>query len=89
MRKIPTGTETANILVGKLDAITSPVMVFGRLKRSELLLDMTEITVPTRFIVVILAPTDDISIFEHGEVGRAMAALFTDRVSHFNHVQVQ
>ena len=81
MRKIPAGTETANILVGKLDVLSSTVMVFGRLSTSELLGDLTEVAVPTRFIFIRLAPADDTRIWQHGDIGRAMAALFTDRVS--------
>jgi len=80
MSKIPGGSEAANILVGQVDFLTEPVIVFCRLKKSAMLADLTEVAIPTRFIFLFLAPIDKESIWQYGEVGRAMAALFSDRV---------
>ena len=82
MKKIPGGSEAANIMVGKVDFLTEPLLVFIRLQSSSVLADLTEVAVPTRFLFVALGPSDATSVWEYEEVGRAMAALLTDRVRH-------
>ena len=42
--------------------------------------DLTEVAVPTRFLFLSLGPRDSNTIFEYDEMGRAMAALFSDKV---------
>ncbi len=81
MRKIPGGSEAANILIGQVDFLDEPVMAFARLSKASILADLTEVAIPTRFLFLILGPPQSSSIWEYEEMGRAMAALFTDRVS--------
>ena len=64
MKKIPHGAEAANILVGRVDFLDQPISCFIRLLESAKLADMTEIDLPTRFIYLLLAPTDPAPDFE-------------------------
>ena len=81
MRKVPGGSEAANILVGQVDFLKESVLVFARLAKPAVLADMTEIAVPTRFVFIVLGPPQTSSVWEYEEVGRAVAALLTDRVN--------
>ena len=58
MRKLPTDVEAANIMIGELAYLERPVMAFIRMANSCLLGDLTEVPVPTRFMFILLAPTD-------------------------------
>lgn len=48
MKKIPTGAEASNVLVGELAFLRQPVVAFVRLTPAVLLPAMTEVPVPTR-----------------------------------------
>ena len=80
MKKIKKGTEAANILVGEVDFLKEPIMVFVRLSRACIIPELTEIAIPTRFVFLLLGPPENMSIWEYEEVGRGMAALFNDQV---------
>ena len=41
----------------------------------------SQVSLPTRFIFLVLGPPESTSIWEYEECGRAMAALLTDAVS--------
>ncbi len=43
MRKIPGGSESANILVGQVDFLDEPVVAFARLAKPAILADLTEV----------------------------------------------
>ncbi|XP_074878047.1 electroneutral sodium bicarbonate exchanger 1-like [Buteo buteo] len=48
MKKIPTGAEASNVLVGELDFLHQPIVAFVRLSPAVLLSGMTEVPIPTR-----------------------------------------
>lgn len=48
MKKIPTGAEASNVLVGELDFLRQPIVAFVRLTPAVLLSGMTEVPIPTR-----------------------------------------
>ena len=81
MKKIPKGTEAANILIGHCEFLKEPIMVFARLSNASLLADMTEVDLPTRFIFLAIGPTKEHDPFEYEELGRVVGALFSDKVS--------
>ena len=56
MKKLPTGAETSNILVGELNNLEKPISCFIRLQEASMLGDLTEVPVPTRFIFILLGP---------------------------------
>ena len=76
MKKIPSGAEACNIMVGEVEYLDDPLFAFVRLRKPVLLGNIMEVAVPTRFILVILAPKD--SLQEYTQVGRAMGALMSD-----------
>uniref|UniRef100_A0A8D8W5I7 Anion exchange protein n=1 Tax=Cacopsylla melanoneura TaxID=428564 RepID=A0A8D8W5I7_9HEMI len=79
MRKIPPGCEAANILVGELNFIDKTLSGFIRLKEAVFLGDLTEVSLPSRFIFILLGPSGTTDLHE---VGRAMATLMSDEVFH-------
>ncbi|NXP47149.1 S4A8 protein, partial [Heliornis fulica] len=80
MKKIPTGAEASNVLVGELDFLHQPIVAFVRLTPAVLLLGMTEVPIPTRFLFVLLGPEG--KAHEYHEIGRSMATIMTDEVFH-------
>ena len=77
LKKIPKGSEVANIMVGSVDFLYNPITIFVRLAEATKLADLTEVDLPTRFLVVILGPGE---FSELGEQGRAAGSLFSDKV---------
>ncbi|XP_043537881.1 electroneutral sodium bicarbonate exchanger 1-like isoform X5 [Chiloscyllium plagiosum] len=47
MKKIPTGAEASNVLVGELDFLKRPIVAFVRLSPAILLTGLTEVPIPT------------------------------------------
>ncbi|KFP85913.1 Electroneutral sodium bicarbonate exchanger 1, partial [Apaloderma vittatum] len=80
MKKIPTGAEASNVLVGELDFLGQPIVAFVRLTPAVLLSGMTEVPIPTRFLFVLLGPEG--KAHQYHEIGRSMATLMTDEVFH-------
>ncbi|KAK2514470.1 Slc4a8 [Columba livia] len=80
MKKIPTGAEASNVLVGELAFLRQPVVAFVRLTPAVLLPAMTEVPVPTRFLFVLLGPGG--KAHRYHEIGRSMATIMTDEVFH-------
>ena len=49
MKKITTGAEASNVLVGELDFLERPIVAFVRLSPAVLLTGLTEVPIPTRY----------------------------------------
>jgi len=80
LKKIPAGAEAANILVGEVDFLPSPVVAFVRLRSSCILGDITEVPVPTRFLFLLLGPPG--AQQKYHEIGRSIGTLMSDEVFH-------
>ncbi|KAM9164887.1 sodium bicarbonate cotransporter 3 isoform 1-T1 [Pangshura tecta] len=80
MRKIPTGAEASNVLVGEVDFLERPIIAFVRLSPAVLLSGLTEVPVPTRFLFLLLGPAGKAP--QYHEIGRSIATLMTDDVFH-------
>ncbi|XP_045469814.1 sodium bicarbonate cotransporter 3 isoform X6 [Harmonia axyridis] len=80
MKKIPTGAEASNILVGEVNFLTKTIAAFVRLNTAAVLGDLTEVPVPTRFLFVLLGPPNNTGGYH--EIGRAMATLMSDEIFH-------
>lgn len=80
MKKIPKEAEAANILVGEVDFLKYPIIGFTRLLHSQLMGDLTEVPVPTKFIFFLLGPRGNQNKFH--EIGRSIATLMSDEVFH-------
>lgn len=57
MKKIPTGAEASNVLVGELDFLERPIVAFIRLSPAVLLTGLTEVPIPTRYLCVCFKTT--------------------------------
>ncbi|KAF5897057.1 electroneutral sodium bicarbonate exchanger 1-like isoform X1, partial [Clarias magur] len=80
MKKIPTGAEASNVLVGELDFLQRPIVAFVRLSPAVLLTGLTEVPIPTRFMFILLGP--DGKAQQYHEIGRSMATIMTDEIFH-------
>ncbi|CAF0855369.1 unnamed protein product [Brachionus calyciflorus] len=80
MRKIPTGAEASNVLVGEVDFLEHQFTVFVRLAKSVILGDLTEVPVPTRFLFIILGPKGNLPRYH--EIGRSVSTLMSDEIFH-------
>ncbi|KAM4677450.1 anion exchange protein 4 [Discoglossus pictus] len=77
-KKIPDGTEAANILVGEVDFLDRPFSAFVRLKEAAILGSLTEVALPSRFVFILLGPS--VRMKAYHEIGRAIATLLTDEL---------
>ncbi|OZC12615.1 hypothetical protein X798_00246 [Onchocerca flexuosa] len=80
MKKLPSGAEACNVLVGEVDFLTRYITAFVRLKNAATLGDLTEVPVPTRFFFFLLGPTGNVT--QYREIGRAIATLMSDEIFH-------
>nr|XP_023415781.1 electroneutral sodium bicarbonate exchanger 1 isoform X3 [Cavia porcellus] len=80
MKKIPTGAEASNVLVGEVDTLDRPIVAFVRLSPAVLLSGLTEVPIPTRFLFVLLGPVGKGQ--QYHEIGRSMATIMTDEIFH-------
>ncbi|XP_069043162.1 electroneutral sodium bicarbonate exchanger 1 isoform X3 [Lepisosteus oculatus] len=80
MKKIPSGAEASNVLVGELDFLERPIVAFVRLSPAVLLTGLTEVPIPTRFLFILLGP--DGKAQQYHEIGRSMATIMTDEIFH-------
>ena len=79
MKKIPQGAEGSMVLVGETDFLTKPVNAFVRLEDAQILGDLMEVPIPTRFLFFMLGPSGQPGRYH--EVGRAIATLMSDEVT--------
>ncbi|XP_060951168.1 solute carrier family 4 member 1b (Diego blood group) [Limanda limanda] len=70
--------EVSLVLVGALDFLEKPTVVFVRLKEALVLDSALEARGPVRFIFVLVGPNK--TDMDYHETGRAMAALMADKV---------
>lgn len=83
LQKIPDDAESLSVLVGGVNFLDTPLVVFVRLRQSHLLGNLTEVPIPVRFIYLTLGPRD---MMDYHEVGRAMATLMTDKVNNMSEI---
>lgn len=76
--KIPEGAEATTVLVGTLDELEQPVLVFVRLAKG-CPLNITEVSIPVRFLFVLLGPSSGEESYY--EIGRSVATLMSDQAS--------
>uniref|UniRef100_T1IXB9 Anion exchange protein n=1 Tax=Strigamia maritima TaxID=126957 RepID=T1IXB9_STRMM len=77
-RKMPDDVEAAALLVGELHFIDTPLVTFVRLKHGVQLGDLTEVTIPTRFVLLLLGPKGNINTFR--DISRTFGAALSDEV---------
>ncbi|XP_064314820.1 anion exchange protein 4 [Phalacrocorax carbo] len=77
-KKVPPGAEAAHVAVGEVEFLEEPFTVFIRLRRGVALGSLAEVTLPSRFLFILLGPRAKVKAYH--EVGRAMATLLTDKL---------
>ncbi len=76
--RVPEGAEATSVLVGTLHDLHQPTMAFVRLAKGCHLGNLTEVSIPVRFLFVLLGPeTTKTTYFE---IGRSVATLMSDKV---------
>lgn len=78
MKKLPTGSEASNVLVGEVGFLNNSIIAFVRLTDPLHLGDLTEVPIPTRFLFILLGPEGNHARYH--EVGRAIATMMADEV---------
>ncbi|KAL3855466.1 hypothetical protein ACJMK2_014677, partial [Sinanodonta woodiana] len=78
MRKLPRGTEVANLMVGEVEQLSKKIGVFLRLNKARNIGNITEVNLCTRFIFIVLGPKNQLA--SCAAATRCMGALLTDEV---------
>uniref|UniRef100_A0A8C0V2W6 Anion exchange protein n=1 Tax=Cyanistes caeruleus TaxID=156563 RepID=A0A8C0V2W6_CYACU len=76
-KKVPPGAEAAHVAVGEVEFLEKPFAAFIRLRRGVSLGSLAEVSLPSRFLFILLGPP---KMKDYHEVGRAMATLLTDEI---------
>ncbi|KPM02283.1 Na+-driven anion exchanger 1-like protein [Sarcoptes scabiei] len=79
MRKLPDNAVSNNILIGEVDFLSNPISGFIRLRNATILGNMTEVSIPTKFIYIYLGPKQTTGI-NSIQIGRALATLMSDKI---------
>lgn len=80
LKRIPVGAEATTVLVGSVDFLKKRTAAFVRLAEGIMIPSLTEVTIPVRFMFILLGPLDPKDIDYH-EVGRSMSTLMSNSVS--------
>ncbi|XP_069792087.1 anion exchange protein 3-like isoform X2 [Narcine bancroftii] len=77
LKQIPDNAEATVVLVGTLAFLEQPTMAFVRLSESVLLESVLEVSVPVRFLFVLLGPPQ--CSMDYHEIGRSVSTLMSDK----------
>ncbi|XP_035988817.1 anion exchange protein 2a isoform X2 [Fundulus heteroclitus] len=80
MEKIPERAEATVILVGSVGFLDQPSVVFVRLQEAVLLDSVLEVSIPVRFLFLLLVPPS--SNMDYQQMGRSIATLMSDKHFH-------
>lgn len=78
MRKIPKDSEAASMMVGTIDSLTNFYMAFVRLQKSGMIGQLTEVSLPTKFLFILLSPSGYRN--EIQEIGRSISTMMIDEI---------
>lgn len=78
--RIPEGAEATNVLVGTLDDLEDSVLAFVRLAKGCNLAQVSEVSIPVRFLFVMLGPSENKESYH--QIGRSIATLMSDQAFH-------
>ncbi|KAF7239188.1 Band 3 anion transport protein, partial [Varanus komodoensis] len=76
--KVPEDAEATLVLVGRAAFVEHPTLAFVRLKDAVELDSVLEVSVPTRFLFVVLTPNSPHTNYH--EIGRAISTMMSERV---------
>ncbi|KAH9425947.1 Sodium bicarbonate cotransporter 3 [Dermatophagoides pteronyssinus] len=82
MRKLPDNVVSNNILIAEVDFLQSPISGFIRLQTATVLGNMTEVSIPTKFIYIYLGPkmNSTTGLNNYEQIGRALGTLMSDLI---------
>ncbi|NXD59788.1 B3AT protein, partial [Corvus moneduloides] len=78
LETIPEGAEATLVLVGCAAFLEQPMLAFVRLKDAVTLDGVLDVSLPVRFLIVVLGP--DTPQISYHEIGRAIATMMSERV---------
>ncbi|XP_025420919.1 anion exchange protein 3 isoform X2 [Sipha flava] len=81
LKRIPIGAEATTVLVGSVDFLKKRTAAFVRLAEGIMIPSLTEVSIPVRFMFILLGPPDPKDIDYH-EVGRSMSTLMSNSEFH-------
>uniref|UniRef100_H0YTT6 Anion exchange protein n=1 Tax=Taeniopygia guttata TaxID=59729 RepID=H0YTT6_TAEGU len=76
-KKVPPGAEAAHVAVGEVEFLEKPFTAFIRLRHGVSLGSLAEVSLPSRFLFILLGPP---RVKAYPEVGRAMATLISPQL---------
>ncbi|KAM3923757.1 band 3 anion transport protein isoform 2-T2 [Leptodactylus fuscus] len=76
--QVPENAEASVVMMGSAPFLETPTLCFVRLKEAVLLESVLEVSLPVRFLFIILGPKD--SYKSYHEVGRAVSTMMAERV---------
>uniref|UniRef100_A0A8C5IRA6 Anion exchange protein n=1 Tax=Junco hyemalis TaxID=40217 RepID=A0A8C5IRA6_JUNHY len=76
-KKVPPGAEAAHVAVGEVEFLEKPFTAFIRLRHGVSLGSLAEVSLPSRFLFILLGPP---RVKTYHEVGRAMATLISPQL---------
>ncbi|XP_069684208.1 band 3 anion transport protein-like isoform X3 [Periplaneta americana] len=80
LKRIPVGAEATTVLVGAVDFLEQPTIAFIRLAEGILMPSITEVTIPVRFLFILLGPTN--ADLDYHEIGRSISTLMSNAQFH-------
>ncbi|XP_012285898.1 anion exchange protein 3 isoform X2 [Orussus abietinus] len=80
LKRIPAGAEATVVLVGAVDFLDQPTIAFVRLAEGVYIPSITEITIPVRFVFVLLGPRN--ADLDYHEIGRSISTLMANTSFH-------
>ncbi|XP_065211580.1 band 3 anion exchange protein isoform X2 [Planococcus citri] len=80
LKRIPAGAEATTVLVGTVDFLQEAAIAFVRLAEGIYLPAVTEVTIPVRFMFILLGPPK--ADIDYHEVGRSISTLMSNADFH-------
>ena len=77
-RKLAPGSEASSAMVGGVDFLTTTVSAFVRIKSNVIMHELSEVSIPTRFVFICLGPSNRTKDIR--ELGRAMETIMSDAI---------
>lgn len=77
MKLLPPGCEGVAIMTGMVDFLEQPTLAFIRLAEATRIPNVLEVTVPVRFIIILLGPK--LRDLDYHEVGRSFGTLMSNK----------
>ncbi|KAI5730287.1 hypothetical protein M8J76_012067 [Diaphorina citri] len=79
-KRIPEGAEATTVLVGAVEFLEQPTIAFVRLSEGIMLPSITEVSIPVRFLFILLGPKN--ADLDYHEIGRSISTLMSNKDFH-------